>query len=99
MAFAGFASIQTNNTKTLNRKTNRQCKQSKQNTSDQQTIAAVVLKLAGARQNYDQLRQRPKSDEAHIAAADALVAKFVKEDAKRYGTNKNPWSAKPSWAD
>lgn len=29
----------------------------------------------------------------HIAAADALVAKFVKEDAARYGSNndKNPW--------
>jgi hypothetical protein len=34
------------------------------------------------------------SEEAHIAAADALVAKFVKEDEKRYGTNRNPWSAK-----
>ncbi len=34
------------------------------------------------------------SDEAHIAAADALVAKFVKEDEKRYGTNRNPWSTK-----
>ncbi len=34
------------------------------------------------------------SDEAHIAAADALVTKFVKEDQKRYGTNKNPWSAR-----
>ncbi len=34
------------------------------------------------------------SDDAHIAAADALVAKFVKEDEKRYGTNRNPWSAK-----
>ena len=34
------------------------------------------------------------SDEAHIAAADALVAKFVKEDEARYGTSKNPWSSK-----
>ena len=34
------------------------------------------------------------SEEAHIAAADALVAKFVKEDEARYGTNRNPWSAK-----
>ncbi len=34
------------------------------------------------------------SDDAHIAAADALVAKFVKEDEKRYGTNRNPWSAR-----
>ena len=34
------------------------------------------------------------SEDAHIAAADALVAKFVKEDEARYGTNKNPWSAK-----
>lgn len=31
-------------------------------------------------------------DACHIAAADALVEKFVKEDAARYGTNKNPWS-------
>lgn len=30
-------------------------------------------------------------DEVHIAAKDALVAKFVKEDAKRYGTQRNPW--------
>ena len=40
-------------------------------------------------------------DAVHIAAADALVSKFVKEDADRYGTvkddaarygtNKNPW--------
>lgn len=27
----------------------------------------------------------------HVAAADALVAKFAKEDAARYGANKNPW--------
>lgn len=27
----------------------------------------------------------------HIAAADALVAKFAKEDAARYGTDPNPW--------
>ncbi len=33
------------------------------------------------------------SEDAHIAAADALVAKFVKDDEKRYGSNKNPWSA------
>ena len=33
-------------------------------------------------------------DACHIAAADALVAKFVKEDEKRYGTNQNPWSRK-----
>lgn len=32
------------------------------------------------------------SEEAHIAAVKALVAKFVKEDEKRYGTNNNPWS-------
>jgi len=31
-------------------------------------------------------------DAVHIAAADALVAKFVKEDEKRYGTTNNPWS-------
>ena len=31
-------------------------------------------------------------DDAHVLAADALIAKFVKEDEKRYGTNKNPWS-------
>lgn len=31
-------------------------------------------------------------DAVHIAAADALVAKFVKEDAKRYGSERNPWS-------
>ena len=30
-------------------------------------------------------------DACHIAAADALVAKFVKEDAAKYGTNRNPW--------
>ena len=29
----------------------------------------------------------------HVAAADALVAKFVAEDAKEYGTHNNPWSA------
>ena len=29
---------------------------------------------------------------AHIAAADALIARFVKEDAARYGTVANPWS-------
>lgn len=32
-------------------------------------------------------------DACHIKAVDALIAKFVKEDEKRYGTNKNPWSA------
>lgn len=31
-------------------------------------------------------------DDCHIAAVDALVAKFVKEDKARYGTNRNPWS-------
>ena len=31
-------------------------------------------------------------DACHIAAVDALIAKFVKEDEARYGTNKNPWS-------
>ena len=34
------------------------------------------------------------TEDAHIAAVDALIAKFVKEDEKRYGTNKNPWSNK-----
>ncbi len=33
-------------------------------------------------------------DACHVYAADKLVEKFVKEDEKRYGTNKNPWSAK-----
>ena len=28
----------------------------------------------------------------HIHAAQALVAKFVKEDAEKYGTHVNPWS-------
>ncbi len=34
-------------------------------------------------------------EEAHIAAADALVAKFVAEDVKRYGSDEktNPWKA------
>jgi len=27
-------------------------------------------------------------------AVKALVAKFVKEDEKRYGANKNPWSCR-----
>lgn len=27
----------------------------------------------------------------HVEAAEALVAKFAKEDAARYGTKKNPW--------
>lgn len=32
-------------------------------------------------------------DRVHVAAADALVAKFVKEDAETYGTKPegNPW--------
>lgn len=30
-------------------------------------------------------------DACHIAAANALVAKFVKEDLARYGSNRNPW--------
>lgn len=30
-------------------------------------------------------------DACHRAAVDALIAKFVKEDEKRYGTNVNPW--------
>ena len=29
---------------------------------------------------------------AHVAAADALVAKFVSEDKERYGSENNPWS-------
>jgi hypothetical protein len=33
------------------------------------------------------------TENAHIAAVDALIAKFIKEDEARYGTNKNPWSA------
>ena len=28
----------------------------------------------------------------HETAVKALVAKFVKEDEKRYGANKNPWA-------
>ena len=31
-------------------------------------------------------------DAVHVAAADALVARFVKEDAERYGTKVNTWS-------
>jgi hypothetical protein len=31
-------------------------------------------------------------DRVHVAAAQALVAKFVKEDAEKYGTHVNPWS-------
>ena len=31
-------------------------------------------------------------DKCHIAAADALIAKFVAEDENRYGTNRNPWA-------
>jgi hypothetical protein len=35
------------------------------------------------------------SDEAHIAAAQALVNQFILEDAARYGINgRNPWSGK-----
>lgn len=33
-------------------------------------------------------------DDVHIAAADALIGRFVAEDAKRYGSNKNPWQRK-----
>lgn len=32
-------------------------------------------------------------DACHVAAVDALVAKFIDEDKARYGSNKNPWSA------
>jgi len=32
-------------------------------------------------------------DAVHIAAADALVAKFVKEDKGKYGTERNPWES------
>ena len=28
----------------------------------------------------------------HVAAVDALVARFAKEDAAKYGTERNPWS-------
>lgn len=31
-------------------------------------------------------------DKCHIAAVDALIAKFIKEDAEKYGTHVNPWS-------
>ena len=31
-------------------------------------------------------------EQAHAFAADALVQKFVKEDAQRYGTERNPWT-------
>lgn len=31
-------------------------------------------------------------DAVHVAAAQALVDKFIKEDAASYGTHKNPWS-------
>lgn len=31
------------------------------------------------------------SDGNHIAAADALISKFAREDADRYGTDRNPW--------
>jgi hypothetical protein len=35
------------------------------------------------------------TDENHIAAADALIARFLQEDATRYGQDakKNPWGA------
>ena len=36
--------------------------------------------------------QGDNDEQNHIMAADALVAKFVKEDAARYGTERNPWS-------
>lgn len=39
--------------------------------------------------SYDHAESDP-----HIAAAQALVDRFVAEDSKRYGTNKNPWSRK-----
>lgn len=32
-------------------------------------------------------------DAVHIAAADALVAKFVKEDKAKYGIERNPWES------
>lgn len=32
------------------------------------------------------------SEQNHKAAAAALVARFVKEDAERYGTRENPWA-------
>jgi len=32
-------------------------------------------------------------DAVHRFAVDALIAKFVKEDAKRYGTQRNPWQS------
>lgn len=31
-------------------------------------------------------------DNVHIAAANALVEKFIKEDKKRFGDNVNPWA-------
>jgi hypothetical protein len=33
-----------------------------------------------------------RQEDCHIAAAQALVDKFVKEDAEKYGTHVNPWS-------
>lgn len=36
--------------------------------------------------------ERNMGEDVHRAAVEALVAKFVAEDAKRYGTDKNPWS-------
>jgi len=32
-------------------------------------------------------------DLCHRVAVDASIAKFVKEDAKRYGTQRNPWQS------
>lgn len=31
-------------------------------------------------------------EDNHKSACDALVARFIKEDAERYGTNPNPWA-------
>ena len=31
-------------------------------------------------------------EESHVAAAQALVDKFIEEDADEYGTHVNPWS-------
>jgi len=31
------------------------------------------------------------SEQNHVAARCALIAKFLKEDAARYGSNANPW--------
>ena len=32
------------------------------------------------------------SEQNHVAAAQALVNRFLKQDAERYGTHVNPWS-------